>query len=89
MMRANFNGEFNMQRLWSQLGNISQPATPAHKQMRRSAVVKCGTVSAKQGGRFETSDRSSYCARNSNANFNDKNILGGLPTEARRQQLNT
>lgn len=82
--RRILNGEFQMQRLWSQPENISQPATPAHKEMLRSAVVKCGTVSARIGGLFGTSDRASYCVEN----FNDKNILAGLPNAARRQQLN-
>lgn len=72
-----------MQRLCSQLENISQTATPAHKEMLRSAVVAGGTVSAKQSGLFGASD--CYCVED----FTERNILAGLPSAARRQQLNT
>ena len=73
-----------MQRLWPQLRNISTPATPAHKQMLRSAVVSVD-VRAQKPAHFGTSDCSSYCTKD----FTKRNILNGLPTEARRQQLNT
>lgn len=73
-----------MPQLWSQLRNISTSATPAHKNMLRSAVV-AGDVNAQKPAHFGTSDRSSYCTKD----FTKRNILNGLPTEARRQQLNT